>query len=42
MLDELQFVPFYEQKVSEKMTGIEIDIINASTGLNTKCGMNEM
>ena len=37
LLDELQFVPFYEQKVSEKMTGIEIDIINASNEYDQYC-----
>ena len=37
LLDELQFVPFYGQKVSEKMTGIEIDIINASNEYDLYC-----
>ena len=37
LLDELQFVPSYEQKVSEKMTGIEIDIINASNEYDQYC-----
>ena len=32
-----KFVPFYEQKVSEKMTGIEIDIINASNEYDQYC-----
>ena len=37
LLDELQFVPFYEQKVSEKMTGIEIDIINIVVLIIRRC-----
>ncbi len=37
LLEELQFVPFYEQKVSEKITGIEIDIINASNEYDLYC-----